>query len=86
MLEAQTTRRVRVENGQLVTKSENLRLQCSAGPKNGGDQSKKGDEKEFIVETPMISRGIVNLEFSAWTEFSVATGKGFRPLTSKLTR
>ena len=44
-LEAQTTRRVRLENGQLVTKSENLRLQGSAGPKNGGDQSTKGDEK-----------------------------------------
>jgi hypothetical protein len=44
-LEAQTTRRVRLENGQLVTKSEELRLQGSAGPKNGGDQSTKGDEK-----------------------------------------
>jgi hypothetical protein len=28
-----------------VTQSENLRLQGSAGPKNGGDQSTKGDEK-----------------------------------------
>jgi hypothetical protein len=51
---SQTTQRVRVENGQLVTKSENLRLQRSAGPKNGGDQSKKGDEKR-------VHRGDYNL-------------------------
>jgi len=38
-------RRVHAENGQLVTKSENLRLQGSAGPKTGCDQSTERDEK-----------------------------------------
>jgi len=44
-LEAQATRRVLLENCQLVTKGEDLRLQGDMGPKTGGYQSKKGDEK-----------------------------------------
>jgi hypothetical protein len=62
-----------VENGQLVTKSENLRLQGSAGPKSGGDQSKKGEEKRVHRGEDYDLTGIVNLAFSARTEFSVAT-------------
>jgi AraC family transcriptional regulator len=74
----QTTGRVRVENGQLVTKSENLRLQGNAGPKNGGDQSKKGDEKRLHRGDHYDLTGIVNLAFSARTEFSAATTHGDR--------
>jgi hypothetical protein len=44
-LEAQATRPVLVENGQLVTKGENLHLQGGTGPKTGGDQSEKSDQK-----------------------------------------
>jgi len=36
-------------------------------------RAKRATRSEFIVETTMISRGIVNLAFSARTEFSVAT-------------
>ena len=44
-VEVQTTRGVLLENRQLVTKRENLRLQCRTGSKTGGYQSEKGDEK-----------------------------------------
>jgi eukaryotic-like serine/threonine-protein kinase len=37
-------------------------------------RAQRATRSEFIVETTMISRGIVNLAFSAQTEFSVATG------------
>jgi|SRR5580700_3392728 hypothetical protein len=37
-LEAQTRRRVLLENGELVTKREDLRLQCGTGSKTGGDE------------------------------------------------
>src|ERR1700730_785450 len=36
-------------------------------------RAKRATRSEFIVETTMISRGIVNLAFAARTEFSVAT-------------
>src|ERR1700730_15129899 len=36
-------------------------------------RAKRATRREFIVETTMISRGIVNLAFSARPEFSVAT-------------
>jgi hypothetical protein len=44
-VEAQATRRVLLQNRELATKRENLRLQGSTGSKTGGDQSEKGDEK-----------------------------------------
>lgn len=43
-LEAQATRRVLLENRQLVPKGEDLHLQAGTGPKTGG-QGEKGDEK-----------------------------------------
>ena len=61
------------KNGQLETKGENLRLQGGAGPKTKADSSKKGHEKEFIVERGIISRMIVNPAFSDPTEISVTT-------------
>src|SRR6201998_3384730 len=44
-VEAQATRGVLLENRQLVTKREDLRLQGRTGSKTGGYQSEKGDEK-----------------------------------------
>src|SRR5271166_2924092 len=44
-VDAQATRRVLLQNRQLVTKREDLRLQGSTDPKTGGQQSEKGDEK-----------------------------------------
>ncbi len=44
-LEAQTTRRILLENGELMTKRKDLRLQGGTGSKAGGDQREKGDEK-----------------------------------------
>src|SRR5260370_3634466 len=44
-VEAQATWRVLLENRKLVTKGEDLRLQRCTGPKTGGYQSEKGDEK-----------------------------------------
>jgi hypothetical protein len=44
-LEPQATRRVLLENRQLVTQRQDLRLQADATPKTGGYQSKKRDEK-----------------------------------------
>jgi hypothetical protein len=41
-------------------------------------RAQRATRSEFIVETTMISRGIVNLAFSARTEFSVATGLALR--------
>src|SRR5207253_1709216 len=42
-------------------------------------RAQRATRSEFIVETTMISRGIVNLAFSARTEFSVATAHGVTP-------
>src|SRR5260370_72164 len=42
---AQAAWRVLLENRKLVTKGEDLRLQRCTGPKTGGYQSEKGDEK-----------------------------------------
>src|ERR1700739_1704824 len=44
-VEAQATRGVLLENRQLVTKREDLRLQGRTGSKTGGYQSEKSDEK-----------------------------------------
>jgi hypothetical protein len=44
-LEAQALRRILLENRQLVTKGKDLRLQGGTGPKTGGYQGEKGDEK-----------------------------------------
>jgi hypothetical protein len=44
-VEAQATRWVLLQNRELVTEREDLRLQGSAGSKTGGCQSKKSDEK-----------------------------------------
>ena len=55
-MKAQTPWRVNLQNGQLVTESENLSLQAGAGPKTGGEQGKKSDERRgFIVDSTMIS-------------------------------
>jgi hypothetical protein len=60
-LEAQTRRRVLLENGELVTKREDLRLQGDTDSKTGGDQSEKGDEKRAHRDTTRISRMLRNL-------------------------
>jgi len=44
-LEAQAMRSILLENRQLVTKGKDLRLQGGTGPKTGGYQGEKGDEK-----------------------------------------
>src|SRR6266436_3899468 len=44
-VETQATRRVLLENRQLVTKRKDLRLQRRTASKTGGYQSEKGDEK-----------------------------------------
>jgi len=54
-LEAQTRRRVLLENRELVRKRDDLRLQGGTGSKTGRCQSEKGDEKtkrELIVIAP----------------------------------
>jgi hypothetical protein len=63
-----------LENGELVTERENLRLQGGTGSKTGGNQSEKGDEKRAHRDTTMISRMLGTPAFSARTEFSVTTG------------
>jgi len=73
-LEAQATRRVLLENGELVAKPEDLRLQSGTGSKTGGYQSEKGNEKRAHRDSTRISRMIRTSAFSARTEFSVATG------------
>ena len=73
-VEAQATRGVLLENRKLVTKREDLRLQGRTGSKTGGYQSEKGNERELIVVTTMISRLIRTSLFSDWAEFSVTTG------------
>jgi hypothetical protein len=72
-VEAQATRRVLLRNRKLVTKCEDLRLQGSMCSKSGGEQSEKGDERELIVVTTMISRMIGTPVFSDRTEYSVTT-------------
>jgi hypothetical protein len=44
-LEAQTRWRVLLENRELVTKREDLRLKAGASSKTGGDKSENGDEE-----------------------------------------
>ena len=44
-----------MENGELVTKREDLRLQGGTGSKTGGDQSEKGDEKRAHPDRTRIS-------------------------------
>ena len=72
-MEAQATRRVLLENRDLVTKREDLCLQRATGSTTGGYQSEKGDERELIVVATMISRMIGSSVFSDPTEFSVRT-------------
>jgi len=63
-----------LENCELVTKREDLRLQGGSGSKTGGYQSEKGDEKRAHRGTTRISRMIGTSAFSDRTEFSVTTG------------
>ena len=72
-LEAQAPRRVLLENGELVAKRENLRLQCDTGSKTRGYQSEKGDDKRVHRDSTRISRMIGTSAFPARTEFSVTT-------------
>jgi hypothetical protein len=48
-------RRVLLENGELVTKREVLRLQGGTVSKAGGDQRQKSDEKRAHRDTTRIS-------------------------------
>src|SRR3984957_2105229 len=48
-------RRVLLENRELVTKREDLRLQGGRGSKTGGDNSEKGDEKRAHRDRTRIS-------------------------------
>jgi hypothetical protein len=64
-----------LENCELVTKREDLRLQGGSGSKTGGYQSEKGDEKRAHRGTTRISRMIGTSAFSDRTEFSVTTGE-----------
>jgi hypothetical protein len=54
-LEAQAQRSVLLENRELVTKREDLRLQGGTGSKTGGDKSEKGDEKRAHRDRTRIS-------------------------------
>ena len=76
-LEAQTRRRVLLQNGELVTKREDLRLQGGTGSKTGGDKSEKGDEERAHRDRTRISRMFGTSAFSARTEFSVTTANYF---------
>jgi hypothetical protein len=62
-----------LENRELVTKREDLRLQGGTGSKTGGDKSEKGDEKRAHRDRTRISRMIGTSAFSVRTEFSVGT-------------
>jgi Domain of unknown function (DUF756) len=72
-VKAQATRRVVLENGQLVTKGEDLRLQRGTGPETGGNTSKKSNKKRAHHGSPMIARTIATSAFSDPTDFSVTT-------------
>jgi hypothetical protein len=54
-LEAQAQRSALLENRELVTKREDLRLQGGTGSKTGGDKSEKGDEKRAHRDRTRIS-------------------------------
>jgi hypothetical protein len=69
-----------LENGELVTERENLRLQGGTGSKTGGNQSEKGDEKRAHRDTTRISRMLGTSAFSARTEFSVTTTSPFQKI------
>jgi hypothetical protein len=64
-----------LENCELVTKREDLRLQGGSGSKIGGYQCEKGDEKRAHRGTTRISRMIGTSAFSDRTEFSVTTSR-----------
>ncbi|MGA8507883.1 MAG: hypothetical protein WB762_19930, partial [Candidatus Sulfotelmatobacter sp.] len=72
-LEAQAPRRILLENGELVTKREDLRLQGGTGSKTGGDDSEKGDENRAHRGSNRISQTIGTSAVSERTEFSVTT-------------
>src|SRR5450755_3453332 len=73
---AQTPRCILLENRELMTKREDLRLQGDTGSKTGGDQSEKGNKKRAHRDTTRISRMLGTTAFSARTEFSVTTASG----------
>jgi hypothetical protein len=51
-VEAQATRRVLLQNRELVTKREDLRLEGSTSSKTGGYEREKGDEKRAHRSSP----------------------------------
>ena len=73
-VEAQATRGVLLENRQLVTKREDLRLQGRTVRKLEATKAKRATKRELIVVATMISRLIGTSLFSDRTEFSVTTG------------
>jgi hypothetical protein len=75
---------VLLDNSELVTKREDLRLQGGTGSKIGGDQSEKGDEKRAHRGTTRISRMIETSAFSDRTEFSVTRAYNFSRQRSTL--
>jgi hypothetical protein len=72
-VEAQAMRRVVLENRQLVTKGEDLRLQGGTGSKTGGHQRERATKRELIVVATVISRMIATICVFRWDGFSVTT-------------
>jgi hypothetical protein len=52
-----------LENRELMTKREDLRLQGDTGSKTGGDQSEKGNKKRAHRDTTRISRMLGTIAF-----------------------
>src|ERR1700730_10412673 len=75
-----------LENRELMTKREDLRLQGDTGSKTGGDQSEKGNKKRAHRDTTRISRMLGPTAFSARTEFSVTTNEDSSPQSGFLMR
>jgi hypothetical protein len=70
-VEAQATRRVLLQNRELVTERGDLRLQATRTRKLEASSAKRATKSELIVVATMISRMIGT---SAFSEFSVTTG------------
>ena len=62
-----------MENGQLVTKGENLGLQGGSGPKTRGEQCDKTDQYRAHCGSNHDLTNHLMLAFSDGTEFSVST-------------
>jgi hypothetical protein len=77
-MEAQTRRRVLLENRELVTKRDDLSLQGGTGSKTGRYQSEKGDEKRAHRNRTRISRILGTSAFSDPTEFSRPQNQSIR--------